>query len=325
LAVRGVRGKRWYTHLFAPLWTTAALLQALFVILRTRPAAVLGMGGFVAGPGGLAAWLLHRPLLLHEQNAVPGLTNRWLARFAGWVMEGFPGAFDGHVRATFTGNPVRPAIASLASPEARLSDRLSGREGPLRVLVLGGSQGAQVLNEVVPEALAQLKPEERPQVWHQTGTQQIARTRQRYRQLGVEVREARLAPFIKEMDEAYGWADLVVCRAGALTVAELAAAGIGSVLVPYPYAVDDHQTRNALYLVEGGAAVLLPQSQLTASRMGALLRDFNEHRGRLLEMAHNARLLAQSQAAARVADIVVAAASAEAVAQKPIKGSSNHA
>jgi UDP-N-acetylglucosamine--N-acetylmuramyl-(pentapeptide) pyrophosphoryl-undecaprenol N-acetylglucosamine transferase len=270
----------------------------------------------------VAAWLLRRPLLLHEQNAVPGLTNRWLAGLARQVMEGFPGAFPPHSRAIFTGNPVRSEIVALPPPESRLAGHFSRQSQRLRVLVLGGSQGAQVLNEALPEALAQLKPEERPDLWHQTGVQHIARTRQRYRQFGIEV---RIAPFIEDMAQAYGWADLVVCRAGALTVAELAAAGVASVLVPYAHAVDDHQTRNAGYLVQAGAAILLPQGQVSASRLSSLFRDFNEHRGRLLEMARNARGLAQSQAAAHVADLVVATSGADEQAITRIRGSSKHA
>jgi UDP-N-acetylglucosamine--N-acetylmuramyl-(pentapeptide) pyrophosphoryl-undecaprenol N-acetylglucosamine transferase len=253
---------------------------------------VLGMGGFVTGPGGVVTWLLRKPLLIHEQNAIAGLTNRLLAPLAQRVMEAFPGTFQGkHV--VHTGNPVRSAIAKLPSPE----DRFGGRHGALRLLVLGGSLGARALNEVMPAAIAQLPA--RPEVWHQAGGRNLDEALAHYRAAAVT---ARVEPFIDDMAAAYAWADLVICRAGALTVAELAAAGVGAVLVPYPHAVDDHQTRNAAYLSDAGAAVVVQQRELTRDRLCELLGSLVD-RSRLLAMAQAARRLARPQAAVAVAQL----------------------
>ncbi len=207
VSIGGLRGKGKGTWLLAPARLCLALAQALVIMLRTHPSAVLGMGGFVAGPAGLAAWLLRKPLLVHEQNALPGLTNRWLAPLATQVLEAFPNTFAKRYGAAVTGNPVRAQIAALPPP----AERLNPREEPIRLLVLGGSQGAQIFNEVVPAAVALLDVHDRPTVWHQTGVQHIAQARRRYQGCGVV---ARLAPFIDDMAEAYGWADLVLCRAG---------------------------------------------------------------------------------------------------------------
>jgi UDP-N-acetylglucosamine--N-acetylmuramyl-(pentapeptide) pyrophosphoryl-undecaprenol N-acetylglucosamine transferase len=295
LTVTGLRGKGWVTRLLAPLRLLRALLQSARALLRHRPRAVLGMGGFVSGPGGLAAWLLRRPLLIHEQNAVPGLTNRWLSHLARRVMEAFPDSFDPRVGAVCTGNPVRSAIAGLPRPE----ERMAGREGPARLLVIGGSLGARALNDLVPAALSGLGASERPQVWHQTGRDHIEAARARYASVGVE---ARLESFIEDMAEAYAWADLALCRAGALTIAELTAVGLGAVLVPFPHAVDDHQTRNADYLVRQGAAVLAQQRDLDAERLRALLAPLISDRNRLLGMSAAARALARVDAAEQIAE-----------------------
>jgi UDP-N-acetylglucosamine--N-acetylmuramyl-(pentapeptide) pyrophosphoryl-undecaprenol N-acetylglucosamine transferase len=300
VSVGGLRGKGRLTWMLAPLRLALALAQTLFILFRTRPSAVLGMGGFVAGPAGLAAWLLRKPLLVHEQNASPGLTNRWLAPLATRVLEAFPHAFADGVGPIVTGNPVRPQIASLPPP----AERLAAREGPFRLLVLGGSQGAQVFNEVVPAGLALMDDEDRPEVWQQTGLQHIAQARKRYQQAGVA---ARLVPFIDDMAEAYAWADLVLCRAGALTVAEIAAAGVASILVPYPHAADDHQALNADFLGRAQAAIVVRQTQFSATRLSALLQDLARHRPRLMEMSVQARRLAQPQATARVAEVCEAA------------------
>lgn len=294
VAISGLRGKGALSWLLAPFKLALALFQSAGILLRRRPVAVLGMGGFVAGPGGLAAWLLRRPLLIHEQNAVAGMTNRLLARLARCVMEAFPGSLG--PEAILTGNPVRPEIAALPAPE----QRLAGRSDRLRLLVLGGSLGAQALNETVPAALAQIEPARRPEVWHQAGARNIDAARRSYAEAGVA---ARVMPFIDNMAEAYAWADLVLCRAGALTVAELAAAGVGSILVPFPHAVDDHQTRNAEYLVREGAALLIPQRQLDAVRLRDLLLELGQDRGRLLGMATAARRVARPDAAERVASL----------------------
>jgi UDP-N-acetylglucosamine--N-acetylmuramyl-(pentapeptide) pyrophosphoryl-undecaprenol N-acetylglucosamine transferase len=296
--VSGLRGQGIAKLFTAPFMLTVALWQVFVVMLRIRPAVVLGMGGFVTGPGGLMASLLRRPLLIHEQNSVAGMTNRWLAHFATQVMEAFPGTLPGAIH---TGNPVRTDITDLPPP----ADRLAGRSGRLRVLVLGGSLGAQVLNETLPKALAQLDDAVRPEVMHQTGTRTHAAAADAYRAAGVEV---RLEPFIEDMASAYAWADIVICRAGALTIAELAAAGIGSVLVPYPLAVDDHQTGNARFLEDADAAILLPQTELEPTRLATLLAGLVARRERLLEMAQAARRLAMPDAARRVTALCLAAA-----------------
>ena len=304
LSIAGLRGKGVLGWLLAPLRMAVAMFQALVVIMRQRPMVIVGMGGFAAGPGGVMTWLLHKPLLIHEQNAVAGLTNRTLARLAGTVVEAFPGTFPAKRRAVSVGNPVRGTIAQLAPPAQRFADR----QGPLRLLVLGGSQGALAINEMMPAALAGLPSQNRPQVWHQTGRSHEQVTRAAYDEYGVE---ARLAPFIDDMAEAYGWADLVVCRSGALTVAELAAAGVAAVLVPFPYAVDDHQTANGRYLADNGAAVLAQQRDLSAEALSELLAQFCDDcgagRGRLLAMAEQARALALPDAAARVAELCLEA------------------
>ncbi|MCW8874884.1 MAG: undecaprenyldiphospho-muramoylpentapeptide beta-N-acetylglucosaminyltransferase [Gammaproteobacteria bacterium] len=301
IRVSGLRGKGLVRRLSAPFMLALALLQSFWVLVRLRPAAVLGMGGFVTGPGGLMAWLLRRPLLIHEQNSVAGMTNRWLAPLARQVMVAFPAALPG---ALLTGNPVREDIAALPAP----GERLVQRTGAPRLLVLGGSLGAQALNETVPAAIARLPEDLRPEVWHQTGIRHLDAGRAAYAAAGIS---ARVEPFVDDMAAAYGWADLVVCRAGALTVAELAAAGIGAILVPYPHAVDDHQTGNARYLAEQGAALLLPQPQLNAARLAELLQPLLADRARLVAMAGQARALAQPEAARRVAQACVAAAGLE--------------
>ncbi len=295
IRVSGLRGKGVVKLLLAPLLIARAMLDAWAVLRRQAPAAVLGMGGFAAGPGGLVARLWGVPLVVHEQNAVAGLTNRWLARMAQRVLQAFPGTF---ADAATVGNPVRSAIREVAAPAARLG----GRHGPLHVLVVGGSQGARALNEKIPEALALLPAHERPEVWHQGG-RTLAVAQEAYRRAGVD---ATLEAFIDDMASAYAWADLVVCRAGASTIAELAAAGCGAVLVPFPAAVDDHQTRNGAYLVSRGAAVLIPEAQLTAESCARALRELLADRSRLLAMAQAARGAAWPRAEAMIADAVLA-------------------
>jgi UDP-N-acetylglucosamine--N-acetylmuramyl-(pentapeptide) pyrophosphoryl-undecaprenol N-acetylglucosamine transferase len=302
LSVSGLRGKGLMTLLVAPVRLLVALFQALRAVRRHNPSVVLGAGGFASGPGGVAAWLLRRPLVVHEQNAVAGLTNRVLARLADRVLEGFPGSFGRGVRAEHVGNPVRPEIAAVPPPERRYPMR----EGRARLLVFGGSQGAARLNAVVPAALAELPRELRPDVIHQTGRNGFDETVAAYQSRGIE---ADVRPFIDDMAGAYGWADMAVCRSGALTVAELAAAGVPAVLVPFPAAVDDHQTRNAEYVVRAGAAVLLPERELTPVSMAATLRDLLEAgRPRLARMAAAARGTAITDADERLADACIAAA-----------------
>jgi len=294
LAVRGLRGNGVRGWLLAPLRLLAAVVAALGVLRRVRPQVVLGMGGYASGPGGVAAWLVRAPLVVHEQNAIPGLTNRVLARIATRVLEAFPGSFPARAGARHTGNPVRQDIASLPPPALRR--RAAG--GMLRVLVLGGSQGARRLNEVVPAALAGVAAKLRVEVRHQAGARHVAAARAAYARhaLGIEP-----LAFIDDMAGSYAWADLVLCRAGAMTVAELAAAGVASVLVPYPHAVDDHQSANARYLADAGAAVLLPERELEPARLGALLVELDAARDRLLAMAEAARRLATPDADERVA------------------------
>ncbi len=291
--VSGLRGKGWAGWLLAPLRLARALLQAVAILRRRRPRAVLGMGGFVTGPGGVASWLLRTPLLVHEQNAVPGLTNRLLARLARRVMEAFPGSFPAATAALHTGNPVRPAIAALPDP----AQRPATADAPLHLLVVGGSLGAVAINEVVPAAVAALAPEWRPQIWHQAGERNLEAAQAGYRAAGVS---ARVEPFIDDMAAAYRWADLVLCRAGALTVAELAAAGVASLLVPYPHAVDDHQTANARWLVEAGGAQLIPQPLLSAGSLAEQLQRLTEDRSRLRTMAAAARRVAMPLATEQV-------------------------
>ena len=294
VGVAGLRGKSLRQRLMTPVMLSQALWQAGAILRRLRPSVVLGMGGFVSGPGGVMARLLGIPLVVHEQNAIAGMTNRWLARIARRVMEAFPGTFPPERRATTVGNPVRASIAELPPP----AERFAGRTGPCRLLVLGGSQGALALNQLVPQALTLLADNEQPEVWHQAGGQLHEAAEAAYREAGITV---RLTPFIVDMAEAYGWADLVLCRAGALTIAELAAAGVGAVLVPFPFAVDDHQTVNARFLERDGAALICQQAELTAERLAALLNELLADPDRLLRMAEAARRLAKIDAAEQVA------------------------
>ena len=301
--VSGLRGRGVLRLLAAPFMLSLAVLQALLIQLRLQPCAVLGMGGFASGPGGIVAWLLRKPLLVHEQNSVAGTTNRWLAPLAHTVMVAFPGSLPGRYAPQHTGNPVRGPILDVAPPEQRYATRT----GALRVLVVGGSLGAHALNVTLPAALAQLA--DPPEVLHQTGSSEIGQVRAAYAGNAVA---ARVEAFIENMADAYAWADVVVCRSGALTIAELAVVGVASILVPFPHATDDHQTGNARFLSEAGAALLLPQEQLTPEHLAALLGDFAGQRGRLLEMAQRARALAMPGAAQRVAELCLQAAGGRA-------------
>ncbi|MCC7460830.1 MAG: undecaprenyldiphospho-muramoylpentapeptide beta-N-acetylglucosaminyltransferase [Gammaproteobacteria bacterium] len=294
LSIGGLRGKGLMAWLAAPLRLARALIEALGVLRRRRPQVVVGLGGFVTGPGGVAAWLLRRPLLIHEQNAVAGFTNRCLARLAREVLCAFPDAFGPGVATEVIGNPVRQEIAALPPPAARFA----GRSGAVRLLILGGSQGAARLNAVVPHALARLGSDLPLDVWHQAGERGLEAATRSYTAAGAR---ARLVAFIDDMAQAYAWAELVICRAGALTIAELAASGVGAILVPFPAAVDDHQTRNAEFLVDEGAAVLIADRELSPERLERELRSLCAGRGRLLAMAERARLLARTGAAEALA------------------------
>jgi UDP-N-acetylglucosamine--N-acetylmuramyl-(pentapeptide) pyrophosphoryl-undecaprenol N-acetylglucosamine transferase len=295
LSVGGLRGKGITTLLAAPFRLVHALVQALGVMRRHRPIVVVGLGGFVTGPGGVAAWLTRAPLVIHEQNAIAGFTNRRLAPLAREVLTAFPNSFDAGTQARAIGNPVRQEIFNVPPP----AERFAQRSGAIRVLVIGGSLGAMKLNAVVPFAIARLAGSVNLEVRHQAGERWIESARKSYDEANVR---ADVKPFIEDMAEAYAWADLVICRAGALTVSELAAAGVGAILVPFPHAVDDHQTHNAQYLVQEGAAVLIHDRDVTAERLAEELQRLCTGRGKLLAMAERARLLARPRAAEDLAD-----------------------
>jgi len=298
--VAGIRGKGATAWSLAPLRVLKAVLEALRVMRRVRPRSVLGLGGYVSGPGGVAAWVLRLPLLIHEQNAAPGMTNRWLARIATQVLQAFPGSFPASLHAQIIGNPVRAEIAALPPPE----ERFAGREARSRLLVFGGSQGAQRLNAVLPQALALLAPERRPQVRHQAGQRGVEAARTAYAQGGVD---AEVSAFIEDMAQAYAWADFAVCRSGAMTVAELQAAGLGAVFVPFAQATDDHQTENAQVMVKRGAAHIIQERDLTPQRLGEVIGALAGDRAAALVMAQAARGARVIDAAERLADLCLAA------------------
>lgn len=298
MSISGLRGKKTITLLLAPFRLVMACWQATQVILRRKPCAVLGMGGFASGPGGLMAWLLRKPLLVHEQNAIPGLTNKILARLARVVLQAFPTVFR---NAVTTGNPVRQSICDIEAPEIRLRDRVTEAASaePLRILVIGGSLGAVKLNEIIPQAVSRIDSARRPQIIHQTGLKNIDSARALYENAGVD---AKVEAFIDDMPSVYRWADLVICRSGAMTVFELAAVGVASILIPYPHAVDDHQTHNARYLQDAGAAIIRQQSELDSEWLVGVIDEFSQNREKLLAMAVAARRLSIPGAASTIAD-----------------------
>jgi len=294
--VKGLRGKGRLSLLGAPFRLVKAIWQALSVVRRVKPDVVLGMGGFASGPGAVAAKLMGVPLVIHEQNAVAGMTNKISAKLATRVLEAFGGAFPEGVNTEQTGNPVRGEILAVDSPEVRYSSRESER---LNILVVGGSLGAKAINDLLPGALSEIEESKRPHVWHQTGKQNIDATLARYEALNVE---ANVVPFIDDMASAYRWADLVVCRSGALTVSELAIAGVPALLIPFPFAVDDHQTANARYLEAVGAAWIIQQRDLKKENLIELI-DGSVSRQALADMAVKARSVAKPEASKRVAHI----------------------
>jgi UDP-N-acetylglucosamine--N-acetylmuramyl-(pentapeptide) pyrophosphoryl-undecaprenol N-acetylglucosamine transferase len=294
--ITGLRGKGLVRWIVMPWKLLRAVFQAFRLLGVTKPACAVSFGGYAAGPGGLAARLRGIPLLVHEQNRIPGMTNRVLARLARNILQAFPGTWPENLNPVSCGNPVRKTVVDLASPAIRMADR----KGAIRVLVTGGSQGARALNLLVPEALSLLPPEIAFEVRHQAGKNRTAETNEAYGRAAAEV---EITEFIIDMAAAFEWADLAICRSGALTVSELAAAGIASVLVPFPHAVDDHQTRNAEYLVEAGAAVLLQESDTDARSLSAVLKGLMSHRGKLLEMAEKARGVSVPDSAERVANL----------------------
>jgi UDP-N-acetylglucosamine--N-acetylmuramyl-(pentapeptide) pyrophosphoryl-undecaprenol N-acetylglucosamine transferase len=295
ISVTGLRGKGLLTLVLAPFKLVMAIAQARKVIGSVKPACVLGMGGFASGPGGIAAKLMGVPLAVHEQNAVAGLTNRVLAKVANTVFEAFPNSFDNTVDTKLVGNPLRREICEIYYRPKELS--LTGRSP--RILVLGGSLGAARLNEVVAQALALMPASVRPEVKHQSGRGKLEATVEAYRLADVQ---AEVSEFIEDMAAMYRWADLVICRAGALTISELCAAGRGAILVPYPFAVDDHQTLNAKAMVNAGAAWLVPQSELTGESLAEILKPLINKPERIVRLANMAREIAKPDAAEAVAD-----------------------
>lgn len=291
LGMSGLRGKGILTLLLAPLKIILACYQALKILAKRKPAVVLGMGGFVSAPGGVMAWLTRVPLLIHEQNAVPGMSNRILAKLANKVMEAFPNSFA--TKSIHVGNPVRKEIAGLPTP----TERFAERTGALRILVFGGSLGAARLNEIVPQACAKLIDKKELVIKHQTGAGNFEQTQANYTHLGVK---AEVFEYIDAMPEMYAWADLVICRAGAMTIAELAAAGVASILVPYPHAVDDHQTYNAKYLSDVGAGILLSQKDLNIDSLTRVIGSID--RKTALTMSNKAKQQGIPDSTMRVAE-----------------------
>lgn len=293
--IAGLRGKRFLQWLSAPFTLLRAFSQSKRIFLQTKPDLVLAMGGFVCGPGGIAALFLGIPLVIHEQNAIAGLTNRLLSKLSKMhklmalagrqtklkILEAFPHSFSKDTTTTFTGNPVREDLLQPLAPEQRLKDR----KAPLKLLVLGGSRGAQAINAIVPQAISLLSTQKRPEIYHQTGKGHCESTQALYKHHAIE---GKLVEFIEDMSSAYQWADIVVCRSGAITLSELCCVGVGSILVPFPYAVDDHQTRNAEYLSKANAAILVQQSVLTPEALAKHLIYFSEEPNRLIDMAKNA-------------------------------------
>ncbi len=298
ISIEGIRGKGVLGLLLSPFKIVKASAQSISIINGIKPGAVLGMGGFVSGPVGLAALLMRKPLVLHEQNAIAGTTNRMLSRFATRVFAAMPGAFSSK-RATVVGNTVRKSV------EVVDQHSVAGADAPLKVLVVGGSRGARILNETVPAAMALLDSGVAT-VWHQTGAAEQADVEQRYSNNSLE---ARVDAFVEDMAEAYRWADLVICRAGAMTVTEISAVGIASVLVPYPHAIDDHQTYNARYLSDASAAILLPQPELSALSLSEQIRKLSDDRAVIDSMAAAAGRLYKPQATQHVADALQAVSS----------------
>jgi len=281
ISVKGLRGNGILGWILAPFKLLYAALQAHRVIKKRNPDLVIGMGGFVTGPGGLMAYLNKKPLLIHEQNAIPGMTNRLLGRMATTVLEAFPGSFEQKYHAKAIGNPVRENLTHIDPPAQRLE-----KHGPrLRLLVIGGSLGAMALNIVLPKILNKMPDVDSLDVWHQTGKRHFVATQEDYEKHHLK---ARVEPFIDDMAKAYDWADIVLCRSGALTISELASVGVGSILVPFPHAVDDHQTKNAEFLVKADAAVLLPQNELSVDTLSEILKKFINDRPRVLKMGQAA-------------------------------------
>ena len=291
LKIFGVRGKSLISYLLLPFYISLSFVQSMRVLLKVKPNVVLSMGGYVAFPGGIVAFIFRIPLIVHEQNSIPGLTNKLLSKLASRNLVAFPDSLPG---ATHTGNPIRSNIEI----DDEVEERLRKHHGPLRILVLGGSRGSDALNKVIPEAISLLSKDCRPNVIHQSGATQLEELIARYKKYEVD---ATCYDFIHDVGELYRDADLVICRAGAMTISELSVVGVASFLVPFPYAVDDHQTQNALFLADNGAAFHIPQDLLTADYLSQLLLKID--RRELISMALNARFLSVPNSASVVAGI----------------------
>lgn len=292
IPVQGLRGKGLRTLLMAPWTITCSIYSAVSVIRQLKPCLAVGMGGFVSGPGGIAAKILGIPLVIHEQNAVAGTTNKILAKISRRILLAFPGTIKNGV---CIGNPVRKEIDALTPPE----ERLKKRSGAIRLLIIGGSRGALAINELVPSALGLISKNTAINVWHQAGQGKDQATRLAYKKLGIQ---AKVEPFIDNMAVAFSWADFVVCRSGALTVSELASVGLGSLLIPFPHAIDDHQTKNAAFLEQSGAAMVIQQDQLTAEKLAALFENLLPDRKKLVDMACRAKSLVKPKCVQVFAD-----------------------
>lgn len=292
VSISGLRGKGLLAKLTSPLRLGWALIQSMLIIHKFKPDLVLGMGGYVTGPAGLAAWLLRKKLIIHEQNAIAGMTNQILAKFSYRVLEAFPNSFPKTISTQLTGNPVREGFYKLLPPEKR---PIKDNSTPLKILVIGGSGGARTLNNILPQVLSSWELPTKPTVWHQSGSKHITAAQAAYSAAGIKD-NLKLVDFIHDMPNAYAWADLVICRAGALTIAEIAAVGVASILIPFPYAVDDHQTKNAQYLADVGAAIIVQEQDLTVENLRKLLQDLAIDRRKLLAMAKAAHGVAKPQA-----------------------------
>lgn len=284
--IRGIRGKGIFRLFLAPFMLLFALIQTILIIKKIKPVLVIGMGGFVSGPGGIAAWLMRVPLFIHEQNSIAGMTNNLLFPFATYVMSAFPNTFKKTKKLMVIGNPVRKEIIAIEEPAKRF---LKQNKNSFRVLVIGGSLGALRLNKIMPEVFSLLTHCDF-EIKHQSGKENFKQLSKWYKDLNIE---AEVLPYIDNMASAYAWANIAVCRAGALTISELTACGLGSILVPFPYAVDDHQTKNAKYLVDNEAAILLDEKNLEAKVIKNILADLYVSPNKVLDMATNAKLLAK--------------------------------
>lgn len=304
IAVRALRGKGLLSLLRGPFMVLRAIWQARALIKKLKPEAVVSFGGFVAGPGGIAAKLCGVPLIVHEANRIPGFTNKVLAKIAHRTLAGFPDSF---AAAEYVGNPVREEIAAIPDPETRFANRV----GNLRLLMIGGSLGAQALNQTLPAALAKIPSDQRPEVRHQCGAKLLEQTQSEYRKLGLN--SDSVVPFISDMAQAYAWADVLICRAGALTLAELNASGSFALLVPFPFAVDDHQTHNAQFLVAKGAAEWCPQNSFSAEFAANWLQKLT--REHCLQGATRSRAMAKTDA------LAACVAAVRAIIDTPIEAS----